>query len=63
MLTPEDGILIFCKDQERGWFLMVLRVFAWLMATGGGLADLLSKFAFDHVGTWGPLPCSCWSPG
>ena len=36
MLTPEGGILILYKDQDRGWFLMVLRVFAWIMATGVG---------------------------
>src|SRR5450432_1132233 len=36
MLTSEGGILILYKDQDRGWFLMVLRVFAWIMATGVG---------------------------
>jgi hypothetical protein len=36
MLTPEGGILILYRDQDRGWFLMVLRVFAWIMATGVG---------------------------
>ena len=36
MLTPEGGIPILYKDQDRGWFLMVLRVFAWIMATGVG---------------------------
>ena len=35
MLTPEGGILILYKDQDRGWFLMVLRVF-WIIATGVG---------------------------
>jgi hypothetical protein len=36
MLTPEGGILILYRDQDRGWFLMVMRVFAWIMATGVG---------------------------
>src|SRR5450631_3056959 len=36
MLTSEGGILILYRDQDRGWFLMVLRVFAWIMATGVG---------------------------
>jgi hypothetical protein len=36
ILTPEGGILILYKDQDCGWFLMVLRVFAWIMATGVG---------------------------
>jgi hypothetical protein len=36
MLTPEGGILILYKDQDRGLFLKILRIFAWLMATGVG---------------------------
>jgi hypothetical protein len=36
VLTPEGGILILYKDQDRGWFLTVLRIFAWIMATGVG---------------------------
>jgi hypothetical protein len=36
MLTPEGGILILYKDQDHSLFLMILRVFAWLMATGVG---------------------------
>jgi hypothetical protein len=36
MLTPEGGILILYKDQDRSLFLLSLRVFAWFMATGVG---------------------------
>jgi hypothetical protein len=36
LLTPEGGILILYKDQDRSLFLKILRVFAWLMATGVG---------------------------
>jgi hypothetical protein len=36
MLTPEGGILIFYKDQDRGLFLTILRVFTWITATGTG---------------------------
>src|SRR5258707_13749664 len=36
MLTPEGGILILYKDQDHDLFLMILRVFAWIMATGVG---------------------------
>ena len=36
MLTPQGGILIFYKDQDRGLFLAILRVFAWITATGTG---------------------------
>jgi hypothetical protein len=36
MLTPEGGILIFYKDQDCGLFLTILRVFAWIVATGTG---------------------------
>ncbi len=36
MLTPQGGILILYKDQDRGLFLTILRVFAWTVATGTG---------------------------
>jgi hypothetical protein len=36
MLTPEGGILILYQDQDRGLFLTILRVFAWIAATGTG---------------------------
>src|SRR5712672_179929 len=36
MLTPEGGILILYKDQDRSLFLLILRVFAWIIATGVG---------------------------
>jgi hypothetical protein len=36
MLTPEGGVLIFYMDQDRGFFLTMLRVFAWAVATGLG---------------------------
>jgi hypothetical protein len=36
MLTPEGGILILYQDQDRGLFLTILRVFAWITATGTG---------------------------
>jgi hypothetical protein len=36
MLTSEGGILILYKDQDRRLFLKILRVFAWIMATGVG---------------------------
>jgi hypothetical protein len=36
MLTPEGGILILYKDQDRSLFLKILRLFAWTMATGVG---------------------------
>jgi hypothetical protein len=39
MLTPEGGILILYKDQDRSLFLKILRIFAWVMATGVGLAQ------------------------
>jgi hypothetical protein len=47
MLTPEGGILILYKDQDRGWFLMILRVFAWIMATsvGGWLIFFVSALS------------------
>jgi hypothetical protein len=36
LLTPEGGILILYKDQDRSLFLLILRVFTWIMATGVG---------------------------
>lgn len=36
MLTPEGGILILYRDQDRNLFLAILRVFAWVLATGMG---------------------------
>lgn len=36
MLTPEGGILICYRDQDRSLFLETLRVFAWTVATGLG---------------------------
>jgi hypothetical protein len=36
MLTPEGGILIFYRDQDRGMFLTILRGFTWTVATGLG---------------------------
>ena len=51
MLTPEGGIPILYKDQDRGWFLMVLRVFAWIMATGvGGWLIARSAFPVNRAG-------------
>jgi hypothetical protein len=34
MLTPEGGILILYRDQDRNLFLVILRIFAWVSATG-----------------------------
>lgn len=36
MLTPEGGILIVYRDQDRSLFLTILRIFTWIMATGVG---------------------------
>jgi hypothetical protein len=36
MLTPEGGILILYQDQDRSPFLLILRIFTWIMATGTG---------------------------
>jgi hypothetical protein len=36
MLTPDGGVLILYKGQDRHPFLTMLRVFAWIMATGVG---------------------------
>jgi hypothetical protein len=36
MLSPEGGVLIFYKDQDRGRFITTLRGFAWTVATGLG---------------------------
>jgi hypothetical protein len=36
MLTPEGGILILYRDQDRSLFLTALRIFAWITATGVG---------------------------
>jgi hypothetical protein len=36
MLTPEGGILIFYRDQDRNLFLAILRVLAWGLATSMG---------------------------
>jgi hypothetical protein len=36
LLTPEGGILICYRDQDRSLFLETLRVFAWTVATGLG---------------------------
>jgi hypothetical protein len=36
MLTPEGGILILYRDQDRGPLITALRAFTWLVATGTG---------------------------
>jgi hypothetical protein len=42
MLTPEGGILILYRDQNRGLLVTILRVIAWIFA--GGLAGWLIFF-------------------
>ena len=36
MLTPEGGILILYRDQDRSLLLTALRIFTWITATGVG---------------------------
>jgi hypothetical protein len=50
LLTPEGGILICYRDQDRSLFLAILRVFAWTVATG--LGGWLTFF----VGSLGTTP-------
>src|SRR5882762_2070951 len=50
MLTPEGGILILYRDQDRSLFLLILRIFAWIMATWleGWLIFFVGLFSIPH---------------
>jgi hypothetical protein len=47
MLTPEGGILILYRDQNRSLLLTILRVIAWIVATwiGGWLIFVVSPLS------------------
>jgi hypothetical protein len=51
MLTPQGGILILYRDQDRDLFLVTLRVFAWVSATG------MSGWWMFHVSTLPTAKC------
>jgi hypothetical protein len=59
MLTPEGGILILYKDQDRSLFLWSLRVFAWLVATGAGGWLILYQSSLSGLPPGLAWPRSC----
>jgi hypothetical protein len=49
VLTPEGGVLIFYMDQDRSFFLAMLRVFTWTVATGLGGWVIFFESALNAV--------------